>query len=116
MKRCRQPPKASSPGSRGSLPISIISRPPCRLSEEIREIGVLEDVSLGGVSISLNIPIPVGTGARIHTRDFEGQVAIRYCELGDYGYLVGVEFADGYRWDEGKWEPAHLLAVPDGEW
>ena len=83
---------------------------------EISEIGILEDVSLGGVCISLNIPIPVGAGARIHTRDFDGQVAVRYCELGDYGYLVGVEFADGYRWDEEKWEPEHLLAVPDGKW
>ena len=82
---------------------------------EISEIGVLEDVSLRGVSISLNIPIPVGTSTRIHARDFDGQVEVRYCEPGDYGYLVGVEFADGYRWDEGKWAPEHLLAVPDCE-
>ena len=82
---------------------------------EISEIGVLEDVSLSGVSISLNIPVSVGASARIHARDFDGQVEVRYCEPGDYGYLVGVEFAHGYRWDEEKWQPEHLLAVPDCE-
>ena len=39
-------------------------------------------------------------------------LGLGHTELGDYGYLVGLEFADGYEWDRQKWTPDHLLAIP----
>ena len=71
-------------------------------------IGVLEDVSLSGMAVSVDLPIPVGRTVYLHARGFEGEAQVRYCELGGYSYLVGMEFADGCGWDPKKWRPGHL--------
>lgn len=78
----------------------------------VRETGLLEDVSLHGMCISLNIPITVGRLVHLHARGFRGEARVRSCELGDYSYLLGVEFSDGFEWDRKKWKPKHLLPVP----
>ena len=76
----------------------------------ISYVGLLEDVSPEGLCINLELPVPVGQAVFLHTKGFEGEAEVRYCNLGDYGYLVGMEFADGCSWDREKWRPKHLLA------
>jgi hypothetical protein len=77
------------------------------LGTRISMVGLLEDVSQGGLCVNMDLPVPVGRRVHLHTKGFEGEAEARYCELGDYGYLVGLEFADGYCW-EGEWQPKHL--------
>ena len=69
---------------------------------------VLEDVSQAGLAVSSDLPMPVGRTVHLHTRGFDGEGEVRYCELGDYGYIVGMEFVDGCGWDRDKWRPEHL--------
>ena len=80
--------------------------------DPISDTGLLEDVSARGFTVSLSLPLPISKRVSIHTKGFDGDAIVRHTELGDYGYLVGLEFADGYQWDRQKWTPDHLLAIP----
>jgi len=78
----------------------------------ISYVGLLEDVSPGGLGMSLDLPLAVGQPVHLHTKGFEGEALVSYCELGEYGYLVGVEFQEGCSWDRETWKPKHLLTLP----
>ena len=78
----------------------------------VSDTGLLEDVSRRGLNISLNIPLPEGQDIQLQIDGFSGKARVRYCDIGDYGYLIGLEFDDRYEWDPKKWAPRHLLAVP----
>ncbi len=78
----------------------------------VSDTGLLEDVSRQGLNISLNIPLPEGQDIKLQSEGFSGKARVRYCNVGDYGYLVGLEFADRHEWDPKKWAPRHLLAIP----
>ncbi|HYM11382.1 MAG TPA: PilZ domain-containing protein [Bryobacterales bacterium] len=75
----------------------------------ISYVGLLEDVSPTGLCVNLELPAPVGRTVHLHTKGFEGDAEVRYCELGDYGYLVGLEFAEGQCWEREAWKPKHLV-------
>ena len=49
---------------------------------------------------------------KLQMEGFSGKARVRYCNIGDYGYLIGLEFADRYEWDPEKWAPRHLLTIP----
>ena len=72
-------------------------------------VGIIEDVSPEGLCINLDVPVPVGTEVHLHTRGFQGEAEVRYSRSSEVGYLVGLEFLDGYTWDQKKWRPKHLL-------
>lgn len=74
-------------------------------------VGLLEDVSPGGLCVNLDVPVPLGQKVHLHTKGFEGEAEVRYCDLGEYGYQVGVEFVEGCWWDRQKWRPKHLLSL-----
>jgi hypothetical protein len=78
----------------------------------VSDTALLEDVSQQGLNISLNIPLPKGQDIQLEIDDFSGTARVRYCNIGEYSYLVGLEFADQYEWDAEKWAPRHLLVVP----
>lgn len=75
----------------------------------ISDVALLEDVSPQGICLSMKLPLGVGRTVHLHTRGFEGEGEVRYCNLGEYGYLVGLEFINGTEWDREKWRPKHLL-------
>ena len=75
----------------------------------ISNVGLIEDVSPEGLCLNLDLPVAVGATVHLHTKGLDGEAQVRYCELGDYGYLVGLEFLDGLSWDREKWQPKHLL-------
>jgi len=75
----------------------------------ISYLGLIEDVSPGGLCLNLDLPVGVATTVHLHTKGLEGEARVCYCTPGDYGYLVGLEFLDGLSWAKEKWQPKHLL-------
>ena len=80
-------------------------------AHRISTLGVLEDVNPDGLCVSLELPVPKGRKVLIHTRGIKGPGRVCYCELGDYGYRIGLEFSEGCSWDREKWQPKHLLKL-----
>ena len=77
----------------------------------ISYLGILEDVSAEGMCVQSDLPVPVGQTLQLHTKGFDGEARVSYCELVEYGYVIGLEFLDGFMWDREKWRPRHLLAL-----
>ena len=77
------------------------------------EKGLLEDLSQEGLCVSLGIPVTVGSEVEFRCDGFRGKARVRYCNLGEYGYLVGAEFADGCGWDQQRWRPKYLTSFRD---
>jgi hypothetical protein len=69
---------------------------------------VLEDISSLGACVQVEEVIPIGSLISISTQrsHFLGEVS--YCVFRDYGYFVGIRFADETRWSVGKFSPQHL--------
>ncbi len=74
-----------------------------------RAVANLEDISSSGVCLQMEEP--VATELLLHIRhdsvEFEGRV--RYCVYRDTGYFLGVQFEEGFEWDETLFQPKHLL-------
>lgn len=72
---------------------------------------VLEDISPLGACVQVEDRIPLGAKVSISTVSegvarFSGWVS--YCVFRDYGYFVGLQFANETRWSSGVFEPQHL--------
>ena len=76
--------------------------------KRISHVGVLEDISPAGLAVSSDLPVPAGRRVHLYARGFGGEAEVRHCELGDYGYVVGMEFVEGSGWERAKWCPGHL--------
>jgi hypothetical protein len=74
-----------------------------------RRIANLEDISLSGASLQLEMPILRGTVITIRYGDGELIGSVRYCLYRDLGYFIGIEFAPGCRWSSKHFRPRHLL-------
>jgi hypothetical protein len=81
----------------------------------VQETAVLEDLAERGVRISLSLPLTPGCQVGLLAGAFEANARVRYCEMADSGFAVGLEFAGDFRWDENKWAPEHLLRLPSTE-
>jgi hypothetical protein len=81
----------------------------------IQETAVLEDLGEKGARISLSLPLTPGCQVSFNTVAFEVSAHVRYCELCDSGFAVGLDFAGDFRWDEKDWAPEHLLRLPTPE-
>lgn len=73
------------------------------------DVGLLEDVSPQGACVNLKAPMKVGDLVSVHTRGFDGDAEVAYCQPIEDGYQVGLEFLDGSGWNREKWRPKHLL-------
>lgn len=69
----------------------------------------LEDISLSGACLQMDVPVPHETLLRIALpkNTFEGRV--RYCVFRETGYFVGVQFEPGFKWSRRHFRPKHLL-------
>lgn len=84
-------------------------------SGQISTVGVIEDVSHGGLCVNLDSPLPVGALVSLRTKGFCGQARVRYCNSsGCGGQVAGLEFAGGCSWEPEKWSPGHLLCAEPG--
>lgn len=78
----------------------------------IQETAILEDLGEKGARIALSLPLTPGAQVGFQATAFEASAYVRYCELADSGFAVGLEFTGDCRWDEKKWAPEHLLRLP----
>jgi hypothetical protein len=74
-----------------------------------KAVANLEDISLSGVCLQLDSPIPIDTTLRISHPKAEFQGNVRYCLFREIGYFLGVQFAPGCKWSRRRYRPQHLL-------
>jgi hypothetical protein len=77
---------------------------------------VLEDISSLGACVQVDEVIPPGVPILISVIGEQcarraGQVT--YCVYRDYGYFVGIRFAEETRWSSGVFEPQHLISLEE---
>lgn len=74
-----------------------------------RTVANLEDISLSGACLQLDVAIPQRTSLRITYPNGELVGRVRYCVYREIGYFMGVEFDPGCRWSQQSFQPLHLL-------
>jgi hypothetical protein len=72
-------------------------------------VATLDDISEAGACVLLDEGIPEATRVVMSCREGEFAGAVRHCEPGPLGYLVGLEFDADSHWDPEVYEPRHLL-------
>jgi hypothetical protein len=73
-----------------------------------RAQGVLEDISTVGARVQVEEAIPPGVLIAISRDDIWMCGSVTYCVYQEYGYFVGVHFADDTRWSSTTFRPQHL--------
>ncbi len=58
----------------------------------------LADISRSGASAHVQHPVKVGTTLSLGYQDQEYVGRVRHCKSGASGFVLGIEFEDGYRW------------------
>lgn len=74
-----------------------------------RTVANLEDISLSGACLQIDVSIPQHTNLRISYPKGELQGRVRYCVYREIGYFLGVEFEPGCKWSQRNFKPLHLL-------
>lgn len=74
-----------------------------------RAVANLEDISLSGACLQMEVQIPLTTTVRISYPKGEFSGEVRYCQFKEIGYYVGVQFEDGCKWSKTSFKPLHLL-------
>ena len=69
---------------------------------------VLEDISALGACVQVEESVPLGSplALSIGKSEFRGHVC--YCVYRDYGYFVGIRFAEDTQWSRDQVAPQHL--------
>ena len=58
----------------------------------------MADISRSGASVRNQHPVKIGTTVSFGYQDHEFVGKVRSCISGPTGYILGIEFDDGYRW------------------
>ena len=69
----------------------------------------LEDISLSGACVQVDVPIPLGTQVRISYGKGDLAGFVKYCVFREIGYFLGIEFHPGSQWSQRDYKPQHLL-------
>lgn len=77
------------------------------------EEGLLEDLSRRGACLSMNSPLALGAPVKLQAAGFKAEACVRYCRLGEYSFVVGLEFLPGFEWAASDWRPKHLLELSE---
>ncbi len=81
-------------------------------NDEFRRIeGVLEDISALGACVQVEEAIAPGALVTISTNAGNGvwlSGCVSYCVYREYGYFVGIHFAEDTKWSASTFEPQHL--------
>jgi PilZ domain len=75
----------------------------------VKALANLEDISTSGACLQMDVPVPTGTRLHICHPNVEFDGRVRYCVFRDTGYFAGIEFEDGFEWDDKLFRPEHLL-------
>ena len=76
-----------------------------------KELGSLEDISPQGACLQVEEALPPDTVLTIIYPGGKFIARVKYCNLQETGYFVGVEFEGGYRWSRRLYDPPHLLQI-----
>lgn len=76
---------------------------------EVRQPALVEDVSEEGVCLSSSLPLTEGWRVMLHADGFTSEAKVRYCHLGDYSFLIGLQFDPETGPGCFGWRPDHLL-------
>lgn len=74
-----------------------------------RAVANLEDISLSGVCLQLDMQLAMGTIVQISYPKGEFAGVVRYCVFREIGYFVGIQFDPGCKWSRNHFKPQHLL-------
>jgi len=74
-----------------------------------RYVANLEDISLSGACLQLDVPVPLHTFMEVHYPKGELCGKVRYCIFRDIGYFIGLAFTPGSKWSRRQYRPQHLL-------
>jgi hypothetical protein len=74
-----------------------------------KSVANLEDISLTGACLQVEVAIPLETVIRITHAKGELAGIVKYCVFRDIGYFLGIEFEPGSRWSQKQFKPQHLL-------
>lgn len=74
-----------------------------------RAVANLEDISLSGACVQVDLQIPLGVEVTISYPKGEFTGIVRYCHFREIGYFVGLQFEDGCKWSSKSFRPMHLL-------
>ena len=80
-----------------------------RSGRSCRAVANLEDISVSGVCLQVDVQIPVYSEVRITYPSGEYTGVVRYCQCREFGHFVGVQFETGSRWSRTSFQPMHLL-------
>ena len=75
----------------------------------VRQHALVEDVSSDGVCVSSSLPVSEGGRVTLHADGFVAEGEVRYCNLGDYSFLIGLYFDREHGPGRRGWRPDHLL-------
>jgi hypothetical protein len=76
-------------------------------------IANLEDISPSGACIQLEAALRGGANIEIVCSTCRLKGKVRYCRFVEIGYDVGVAFDERQSWSRERFEPKHLLELPD---
>jgi len=76
---------------------------------QVRQQALVEDVSQEGVCVSSSLPLTEGWKVTLHADGFTAEANVRYCQLGDYSFLIGLQFEPETSPGRFGWRPDHLL-------
>lgn len=74
-----------------------------------RALANLEDISISGVCLQVDKPIPLDTTVHINHPKGVLEGSVRYCLFQEIGYFLGVQLSPGCRWSPEAYRPQHLL-------
>jgi len=74
-----------------------------------RALANLEDISLSGVCLQVDKPIPLETVVHINHPKGVFTGSVRYCLFREIGYFLGVQLAPGCQWSPETYRPQHML-------
>jgi len=74
-----------------------------------RAVANLEDISLSGACLQLDLPIPLNTFIRITYPKGHLLGHVRYCVYREIGYFLGIQFEEGSNWSRKLFKPQHLF-------
>lgn len=74
-----------------------------------KSTALLEDISLTGACLQLDVPVPLNTPMRIVYPKGRLDGTVCYCVFREIGYFVGLQFVAQSRWTRRDFQPQHLL-------
>jgi len=74
-----------------------------------KAIANLEDISISGACLQLEIAVPLQTTIQIGYPKGKLLGRVKYCVYREIGYFLGVEFDPGQRWSKSVFKPQYMF-------